>query len=364
MSNFASYRLSPRCYLADRNGVLGDDISTLILDGTVKVSADDETPMQFSGTVSDPDAIPAFSWFAPFLTVSWWDPDLGDQSITEQVGLFIALPPGETHTAAQGMGRIEGRDPTWLLKQHTLASGASYGASTNVVASIAADLAALGFTRVNLVASTKTFGKKKAYDPGTPLLDSINDRLHRIAYYPLYPDTHGVLTSRPHRQLHREEPARTISSANGDVVNTVTLDTDTTRLCNRCTVSLTDAAGDPVWSTKTNARADSPVSTVNLGVVIGKTITASNIDSQAEADSLAMKTLEEGAAVLTRLSVDVIPDPRFGVRDVYEVQIDRDDGTPIARGKWFCDQVTCGFTPKAGAQNFRLNKLISFSPES
>jgi hypothetical protein len=348
MPNFASYTLKPRCYRADRNNRLGEDVSTLILDGTVTVNADDETPMSFSGTVTDPAAIPAFTWFAPFLTVSWWDPEQIDQAIVEQVGLFIALPPGETHTAAQGMGRIEGRDPTWWLKQATMASGASYAAGANVVDSVKADLAALGFTRANIPAKANTFSKKKAFDPGTPWLDSINDRLHRCGCYPLWCDRQGVPTSRPIRKLYREEPVRRIESANGDVVNTVTLDTDTDRLCNRVTVVRNDAAGDPLFSTKTNSRADSPVSTVILGITIGKVIEASNIDTQAEADALALKTLEEGASVLTRLSVDVVPDPHFDVRDVVRLDIRRDDGTVVADGKWLCDQIEIGFTPRQG----------------
>lgn len=363
MPNYASYRLKPRCYRSDLNGGIGEDVSALILSGTVKVDSDAEVPMVFTAQTTDSDAFPAFSFVAPFLTVEWFDPDVGGWvSITEQVGLYVVMPPGETHTAAQGMGRIEGRDLCWRLKQDSTAGG-SYAAGANVIDGVVSDLTSRGFTRVNIPASSRTFAKKRAYDPGTDWLTSINDRLYRAGYYPLWFDRQGVPTSRPYRTLGKEEPARTISSANGDVVNVVTLDTDAERLCNRVTVIRNDGAGDPIFTTKTNSRMDSPVSTVNLGLTLGKVIEASNLETQADADALALRTLEEGASVLTRLAVDTIPDPRFDVRDVVELAIVRDDGTSVAGGKWRSDEVSIGFVPGAGAMNWRLNRLRPFSPE-
>jgi hypothetical protein len=363
MPNFATYSLIPHCYRSDKNGAIGEDVSALILSGSVTVDADAEVPMTFTAQTTDPDAFPAFSWLAPFLTVSWWNPDDGDVSITEQVGLYQIMPPGETHTAVQGMGRIEGRDPCWLLKQWTTTSATNYAAGANVIASVVSALNARGFDRVNIPASSRTFTKKRAYDPGTDWLTIINDLLYRAAHYPLFFDRQGVPSSRPYRTLGKEEPARTISSRNGDVVNVVTLDTDPERLCNRVVVIRNDAAGDPIYLVRTNARADSPVSTVNLGITIGKTIEASNLETSAEAEALAMKTLEEGASVLTRLSVDTIPDPRFDVRDVVELSIVRDDGSAVADGKWRSDEVEIGFVPGQGAMRWRLNRLRPFAPE-
>jgi hypothetical protein len=360
MSNRASYTLRPRCYRSDKNGAIGEDISTLILDGLVKVDADAETPMTFTARTDGAGAIPAFSYVAPFLTVEWYDPELGVQSITEQVGLYVVMPPGETHTAVQAVGRIEGRDPTWVLKQDTLPTGLNVAAGANVVTTVKGLLTGAGFTRENIPAKSNTFLKKRAYEPGTSRLDAINDMLFRIGYYSLFADRQGILSSRPFRPLSREEPARRISSANGDVVNVVNLDPDPERLANRVTVIKTDAADDPLVVTRTNARPDSPVSTVNLGMVLGKKIEASNLDTTAELDALALKILEEGASMLTRIEVDTIPDPRFEVRDVVHVVISRDDGTLVADGRWWSDEVSCPFTPQAGAMKWRLNKLIEF----
>jgi hypothetical protein len=358
--NRASYTLRPCCYLADKNGAIGADVSTLILDGLVKVDADAETPMTFTARTDGAGAIPAFSWVAPFLTVEWYDPEIGVQSITEQVGLYVVLPPGETHTAVQAVGRIEGRDPTWVLKQDTLPTGLNVAAGANVVTTVKGLLTGAGFTRENIPAKSNTFLKKRAYEPGTSRLDAINDMLFRIGYYPLWCDRSGVPTSRPFRTLSNEEPARRISSANGDVVRTVEIDPDPERLANRVTVIKSDASEDPIVVTVSNNRADSPVSIPNLGMTIGKKIEASNIDTVAEATALAMKTLEEGAAVFTRLSVSTIPDPRFEVRDVVHAVISRDDGHLIADGRWFCDEVSLGFTPGQGAQTWRIGKLVPF----
>ena len=47
-----------------------------------------------------------------------------------------------------------------------------------------------------------------------------------------------------------------------------------------------------------------------------------------------------------------------------EARIERDEGTDVASGKWFVDQVQIGFTPGQGAMNWRCNKLVVFEPES
>jgi hypothetical protein len=375
MPNYASVTLRPRCYRSTQNGGLLDDVSSFVIDGTVRVDADAETPMTFAATVTDPSAFPALTWIAPTLTVEWWDPnENATVSITEQVGVYIVMPLGESHTANQGIGRIDGRDGTWVLKAAATQFGLGIASGTNVVTAVKSRLSSAGFTRSNIPAHPATFPKKVAPDAGTPLLDLVNGWLHRIGYDPLWFDRQGVPTSAPYRSPRKEQPARTISSANGDVVNTVTLDTDIGRLCNRVTVVRNDADGDPVFVTKTNDRADSPVSTVSLGLLIAKTIEASNIDSQAVADALATKTLEQGASVWTRLAVDTIPDPRFDVRDVIELDVRRDDGTVIADGRWYSDEVELPFRPSdpsssgGGTQEgrpmrWRLNRLLPFSPE-
>lgn len=364
MGKIAAIKLKPRCFVATKNNKLGAQISTSILEGQVNVNARDEVPTKFTAQTMSPEAVPGLSWIAPFLFVEWWDPDLGLQQVREQQGLYQVMPPGETHTEVNGIGRIEAFDPCWLLKYSTKDGGTTIAAGANVVDSIKSILIAAGLTRSNIPSSTKTMPKKKWYDAGTSRLEIINELLMQIGYYPLWCDRKGVPTSRKIGTLRKNEPVRKIRSEDGHVVNTINIDPDRDRLCNRVTVIKTDPS-DPISYTKTNTREDSPISTVNLdGQIMGKKIEASNIDSLDEAKALANKTLEEGASMYHRISLETVPIfLDWDVRDIIQLYIFRDDGYSVARGLWVTDQLQVGFTPKQGAQKWQLNRLMTFDPE-
>jgi hypothetical protein len=361
-----SYRLKPRAYLSDKNNGAGDGISTLILDGTVKVNANNDIPMSFTGTMMDPNSINDFAWIAPYLTLDYNDQELGLVSQTEQQGLFIVMPPGETHTSVDGTGSIVAYDPCWILKQNTIPNALNFTTGQNIVTSIKSVITGAGFAanRVSIPAKGNNFGKDRSFDPGTPRLDIINELLMLVGYYPLATDRFGIFNSRGFRTLQKEEPIHKISSALGDVVDTVTLDPDPERLCNRCSVSKNDAAGDPVWYTKDNTRLDSPVSIPNMdGVVFGKKIEASNVDTLEEAKALVQKTLEEGASYVKRITVATLPFLEWDIRDVVHLVIFSDSGLEIASDRWWVDSLEVNFVPNARPMVWTCNKLFKFDPE-
>ena len=358
---------APQCYLADKNNRMGDEITAYVNRGQVSLDANNDVPMTVDIELNRTDIVSGFTWVAPFVAITYWDRTLEtDVTIREQVGLYIVMPPGESHTAGAGVANITGYDPTWVLQQSVLANGYTAQKGENVVKAMRSLVQDAGFTRVNIPAKSNTFRKKRAYDPGVTRLEVLNDMAMRIGYYPMWADRQGVISSAYIRSLIKEEPSRTISSNDGHVVDVVTIEQDAERLCNRVVVYKASTNDDdaPILVTMENQRPESPVSTVNLGIILGKKIEGSNIDTIAEAKALARQTLEEGASVLTRLSVSTLPDPRFGVRDVITAVITRDDGKKVARGMWWVDQVSIGFTPQDGAQTWRLNRLEEWEPES
>jgi hypothetical protein len=362
--------LAPQCYLSTKNNDLGDEITPYVKSGKVSLDANNDVPMSLDMDLNREGIVPGFTWIAPFLSITYYDRELeADVVVREQVGLFLVMPPGESHTAGSGTVNLTGYDPTWILQQSILPDGYTAQKGKNVVKAMREIVAGANFDRVNIPSKSNTFRKRRSYDPGTSRLEVLNDMAMRIGYYPLETDGQGVISSGYIRTLIKEHPARTISTANGDVVDTVTLEQDAERLCNRVVVFKADTNEDDDEDTRIlavmeNRRAKSPVSIDNLGIVLGKKIEGSNIDTAAEAKALARKTLEEGASVLTRLSVSTLPDPRFRARDVIRAEISRDDGTVVADGNFWVDQVTIGFTPNDGAMTWRLNRLEEWEEEN
>src|SRR6185312_11511926 len=73
--------------------------------------------MTFQAQTLAPDVLTPFQdWVAPVVTMVQPDPLTGAAVIeTQQLGLYVVMPPATTWTAAQGMQEIDGRDALWLL---------------------------------------------------------------------------------------------------------------------------------------------------------------------------------------------------------------------------------------------------------
>lgn len=364
MPDIGFYRLRPRCFLSGPDAVPREEITDAVMDGEVAVDVEAEVPSTFTASLLDPDRVPAWSWVRPYLTITWYDPAAGNQTLTEPLGNFLVGPPAERHSPAMGTATIDGTDGCWVLKQGSLEDAVTFAAGANVVDAITGLVAAAGFTKIHIPARSNTFPKKRHYDAGTSRLEVINELLHRIAYHPLWFDRHGVAMSRRILPRHKVEPRRTIASGNGDVVRLVELETDAERLCNRVTVTGNDPTRDaPIVVTKTNRRADSPASVQNLGFVKARAIEGSNVDTVAEATDLANKALEDGASVERRVRLATIPDPGFAFHETIRLAIERDDGTDVASGLWWWSQLRIGFAPAQMPQEWTMNKLVPYSDD-
>ena len=363
--NAGRYKLRPQMYLSNQDAKIGGEITELVSGGEVTVDATAEVPMTLSATLLDPSVVEPFSWVRPFLTISWYDPIGGGKaSITEPLGCFQAMPVAAHHTAAMGTGTLDGRDGCWLLKQGGLGGNKTYAAGLNVVDAIVDLVAGAGFSKVHIPGKANTFASKRHYAAGTPTLDVVNDLLMRIGYYPLWFDRDGVARSMRIQPRWKVQARRTISSANGDVVGVVDLETDPERICNRAVCIVNDPKRtSPIVVTKSNHRADSPVSIENLGFVRAKVIKGMNVDSTAEATDLVNQALEDGASVETRVNLAILPDPAFAMHKVLWLDVARDDGEDVLSGTWYWTNLTIGFSPSQMPMTLTLNKLIPWSDD-
>jgi hypothetical protein len=360
-------RMVPRCYRSDERGRIGDEITELVTNGEVNVDVEAEVPMTFRADLIDPDAIAAWTWIRPFLALHWFDVATGaDVTVTEPVGHFLVLPRAERQTAAMGLATIDGVDGCWRLKQSCYETAPKWAAGANVVAAITSVLTSGGIDadRIHIPARSNTFLKKRAYEPGTDRLTIVNDLLMRIGNYPVWFDRDGVAMSRRIVPLNKVEPRRELRSDRGDIIGVVELDTDVERLCNRVVVVGNDPKEDtPIVVAKTNRRPDSPASIANLGFVKSRLIEGSNVETTADATSLANQALEEGASVERRVRLATIPDAAFGFRETIRLKITRDDGVEILDGRWWWNALRIGFTPAQQPQSWTLNKLVAWSDD-
>lgn len=364
MRRVGSVQLTARLYTATRHNELREDITDLVLGGRVTYDQDRDIKMSFEATVRDPSRVrPYEDFLAPFLTLTYAD----GAEVTEQLGLYVAAPPKRTATPQLTRGQLDGRDLTWLLASETVDAPYTVAAGTNYLAAVQTILAGMGITRFSFPATGLTLATATTWPPGTSKLRIVNDLLQGAGYYALYMTRDGRLTSQPWRTLASVEPAvRYATPATGRVrvVGAVEIEPDVSRLANKITVIRDDPGKAPLVATAVNDNPASPVSTVSLGVTIAREVRDQNLATQAEANALARRLLEEAASVYTRLKLSTTPDPSRNPHEVYELAIVNGAGDPVAHGRWWCSGWRIGFTPQDGRMEHELNKLVPFGSVS
>lgn len=334
----------PAVFTATMNNQLLDDITPSFIQGWVTVDFDLEvSKFAFEAELKTKRTVrPLIDFVAPHLELIYED----GTTQYEQVGLYVLVPsatlhmPGSSTDPSGGGGsqtRIDGRDLAWLLAADVSTGTTNMALGANVVDNAIADLAAGGFTRVAIPASTYTSLKAVSWPPGTSRLDRVNDRLDMVNYYTLAFDRMGVATSRGYDDLATTEAAVTYSTGYGSrVVPPIEDDPDNTRLCNRVVVSGTDPAQAPLYAIRENNDPLSPISYVNMGKWISRFVEDSQLQTQAAVDALANDLIRDGASYYRSLRLQTLPDPSRGIREVYQLDIRNSDGV-VAEGKWRCN---------------------------
>lgn len=346
--------------LADRANHHRKDISGLIASGAIAVDLAQPSPMTFTGEASRVGGItPYRDWIAPILRLTRPDPAGGGDLIEEgQLGLYCVMPPSKTFTAAQGTEAIDGRDPLWLMQQERVADTYAVASGQNAAIAIRTLCSSVGL-RSAIQASSVTLPKRRTWKAGTDKLTIANDLADRIGFLPLFPDRQGVIRSRRFRRLGSVEPARIISSAAGDVVETVTIEPDLTRLCNHVVVVGNDPKGDAVEAERLNDDPSSPTSTVALGVTHFRLEELTEETGQDAVDQMADRIMDQGSSVFLRTSVTTLPTVDWNLHDVVRLDIATDAGDVVAVGahRWDAMGMTLGVD---AAPTWTFNKLVNW----
>ncbi len=333
-----------------RNDVVRD-ISDQLLRGTVSMNEDLRIPMTFSALLRDPSVIrPQTDYLAPRLRVVW-----DDGSVVEsQVGLYAVLPPGEQRHRWSGTeATIDARDLTWTLDAFAFDRTFTVASGVDVIEAVINILAYAGLFRYRLVSGRHRLTEPRSFPAGTPALDMINGLLSSIGWYRLWPDSTGVLTSRPYQDAEDAAAVVTYRSGPGTelMTDTIVEKSPGAPAVNRIVVikdtfGSSDAA--PIVAVRTNTNPASPTSTVATGTLVSRTVRDSTLVDQAAANALADRLLREAAGRYRVLTLTTLPDPRRGMHEIYGVEISNAAGTAIAAGKWRCRTWELPFTPTDG----------------
>lgn len=275
-----------------------------------------------------------------------------------QLGVFLTLPPKQSHGYSFSTAQVEGRDLTQILANNY------YGATYNIVAGSTVTARVNGIINqhglnYNVPGSPAVTSKAMSFAPDVSYLDICNALLNSIGYYTLWADRSGAITSRPYFELGTATPAlQLFSGEGGNVVGTIEQEGVYDTVANKIIVYKENTQGAPIVATYINDDPLSPSSTVNQnGRIIPRIIKDSNILDQTTANEIARHAAEEGASFTNKLKVITKALPDRELHEVYDLAIYNKAGKPIGFGLWWCDGTEIGFTPKSVQQIHNLKRL-------
>lgn len=353
----AAYIATPQLWVGNVGNAREFEIGSHILSGQIDMRNDRDIKLVFTGEIDDPDLIdPYTDYLIPVMSIEYPDGTV----TTTQLGIYSFEPMPETITEFMRTGRFEARDLTWNLLQSQYPTAKSFDSGVNIVDTVRAELEAAGFTRHSITASTETLAKKTTFKSTDSKLLIFNTLLNMIGYYPLHMQMDGRLASMPYQLLSTAEPTLKIASGDGSiVVGAIEKRKNPERICNMVRVIKEDSR-TPANSfdyTYINDNPASPTSTVKLQRTIVKEIKDNNIANISVAETIAKLEIERSASIVTNAEVTTLPVPNRSIYEIYECDVDMDDGTGVLNGLWRVDGWTMGFTPQTLLCKHFINKL-------
>lgn len=329
-----SAKITPKLYRADKLNQWTDDLSSLMLSGTVEMQTGRRIKMQFQGALRYPERlVPFVDYLAPVLKIQYSD----GSTVTEQLGLFSTAPFAIDSSFYTSTGQFTALDLGWNLSENTFGTYKTVAAGANVVDTVISILSAEGFTRVSIPASSRTFVKTHTYDITRDKWNICNAMLHSIGYYHLWVDRVGVITSMPYLDYDQAQPAKVLSTGLGsDLVGLIRKEPVTDIFNKVRVIGERPSTGTAIIQTLINSSPASPTSTVNLGRTRQRRpdIKDSDINDTATALETARRALQEASSMYTRYTLQTLPDPARNFFEVYSASINRIDGVSLMAGNY------------------------------
>lgn len=349
--------MEARLYRATRDNRLLDELTGTVLAGEVEANESARIKMAFTAELEGTDRLePHVDYVAPMLRVIYDD----GRVVEGQAGLFIVLPPEEvTHYRTHSVERLDGRSVDWLLDADTFDEPYTAEAGQDYADAAVAVIKSSGIERVSIPRSGVLIPEPITWQPGEAKLDIANKLLEDVSYYHVWPDNTGRLLSIPYLDLATAEPARRLTCGQGaELVGDIREEKEYTSLANVIVVLNEDAAeGDDILAIRRNDNPASPISTSRLGVTIRRT-ERTDVVTQAAADALADRLLQESMSYYRRATLQALPDPNRSLHEVFELDVRR-GGTweQIVAGRWWVRKWVLGMMPAKPYIEFEINKV-------
>jgi hypothetical protein len=354
-------------YRANRDNRQFENLNEYTYEGSLTLDTTQETIGSFTFKCDPPNILtPYRDWVAPKMSLT--TPDhrgQGSVTTTGQIGLFFVLPPSEEWTAISGSESIQCGDSLAMMQLALIDRTYKIDAGANVASTIKSLINSLGL-RAIVQSSSETQNKKRTWDIGTSKLTIANDLARSIGFVPLFIDRFGRIHTRKFRKMSQQEPYVTISSRDGDIYDSVTLDPDIERLCNHVVVVGNSPKDVKLKKIITNKDRSSPVSIYSLGdgadnpTYISKFEENTKLDKQSAVDARAQLLIDRGSSVMERMTITTNPFLYWTLNETVQVDIETDDGTGVASGEWRVERMEYSFGVEAKT-TWTLAKLQRWS---
>lgn len=297
----------------------------------------------------------------PRMILKWRDVSGKLFEIDRPLGVFYFLPADKETDEYKSVSDIEAYDGTWVLGNLTadalkrIGTGRDYGLEAFSLLN--------GRTPMNLnIPHTGEYVvTPRTVRPGDGLSEWANDLMTSANFWDLAARVDGNVTSYKRTLLSGSTADRVVNSRLGDVVRLPVQDKpDREGWCNQVHLASNDP--EAPLSMRDGYRVSfvdptSPFSVVNTPYIVSKPITDSRSESFPALRQRAIMMLERASGLLTRKVVAVVPNPDFRPREVWEINIWKKDGSVVASGNYFVEQVHFSLTPEAVAQTATVSSL-------
>jgi hypothetical protein len=335
------------------DGTFIEDISDILIDASVEMNLDRDVKLQARIRVRDPDRIrPLTDVLA--LSVGYTGDD-GVETVW-QLGSYVVTTPPATSFATWSEAEYSGDDLTMVMATSAFKTINTSPAGTNVVTEIKNSINNAGLARVALPASSRTFRKAWTFPAGTTRLEKCNRILDHIAWYRLFMTRDGTITSPgPYVPPERQQPYTTWTD--DDLLSTVEYTPSDAPIANVVIVVRDDPSEGALVAVARNDDPNSRSSTVSVGREIVRVETTSDIHSQADADALAARLLNEARQRYETVQFTVYPDPR--ALDPYQTVRLAFTAPELVRynGVWRIRTASLGIRPDSAPLQVELSRV-------
>jgi len=330
-------------YRATINGEIVEDLSDLVVSGSVTLDVTREVKLSMEVTLREPWRVrPYVDYLLPRIR---YDYDDGRAPVESPLGIYaVRTPPGQ-YTDRIATATFSGEDLTSVLATSAYQALDTVPSGTNVVTELTQTLGEAGITRVSFPQSSRTFRKAWTFPAGTTRLEKCNKVLSHIAWYEMAMTLDGIVGSAgPFKPLYLLQPSATWTE--DDLLEAPVEQPSDTLLANVVIVVKDDPTEAPIIGVAKNTDPASPTSTVAIGREIVRVVSSGDIHSQADADDLAKRLLAESRLRYRTAEFVVDPNPKLLNPWQQVVKVAFSSG-PITRfnGLWRVNRATVGLDP-------------------